>query len=131
MRWKRTAKTASFDLCVDPIDQAGKGFQLLVRFSIYLSVKVLRLEQIHAHSQKCHVSRTARFQSHQIHWRYCCDIQREISDEISTLLAGKLNQIHLAWGLCLMAIGEAEEGERHLDKYCDRILRRPIRSNNS
>jgi hypothetical protein len=24
MQWKRTAKTASFDLCVDPIDQAGK-----------------------------------------------------------------------------------------------------------
>jgi hypothetical protein len=40
-------------------------------------------------------------------------------------------QTHIAWGLCLIATGERDEGERHLQTYCtkfeidrdDRILR--------
>jgi hypothetical protein len=40
-------------------------------------------------------------------------------------------QTHLAWGLCLLALGKRKEGEHHLEKYCaqfgvdrnDRVLR--------
>jgi hypothetical protein len=30
-------------------------------------------------------------------------------------------QTHLAWGLCLRAIGEREKGEMHLQEYCNRF----------
>jgi len=30
-------------------------------------------------------------------------------------------QIHLAWGLCLIALDEVEEGERHLELFCTRF----------
>src|SRR5580704_12524679 len=117
MQWKRTAKTASFDLCVDPIDQARK-----VPDSWYVS-RFIFPSKSYDWSKFTRTVKNATLVAQP-------DLSRvkSISDIIAIFnkrSAMKFRrfslenyvQTHLAWGLCLMAVGEAEEGERHLEKY--------------
>jgi hypothetical protein len=121
MQWKRTAKTASFDLCVDPIDQAGK-----VPDSWYVS-RFIFPSKSYDWSKFTRTVKNATLAAQP-------DLSRvkSISDiiaifnERSAMKFRRFSlenyvQTHLAWGLCLMAVGEAEEGERHLEKYCARF----------
>jgi hypothetical protein len=121
LQWKRTAKTASFDLCIDPIDQAGE-----VPDSWYVSRFIFPLKS-YDWSKFTRTVKNATLVAQP-------DFSRIISigdivaifNERSAMKFRRFSlenyiQTHLAWGLCLMAIGEAEEGERHLEKYCDRF----------
>jgi hypothetical protein len=119
MQWKRTAKKASFDLCVDPIDQAGK-----VPDSWHVSRFIFPLKSYNwSKFTRTVKNATLVAQPDLSRVKSISDIVA-IFNERSAMKFRRFSlenyiQTHLAWGLCLMAIGESEEGERHLEKYCD------------
>ena len=121
MQWKRTAKTASFDLCIDPIDQAAE-----VRDAWYVSRFIFPLKSYDWNKFTRTVKNaTLAAQPDFSRVKSIGDIVT-IFNERSAMKFRRFSlenyiQTHFAWGLCLMAIGEAEEGERHLEKYCDKF----------
>ena len=121
LQWKRTAKTASFDLCIDPIDRAGE-----VPDPWYVSRFIFPLKSYDWNKFTRTVKNAASVaQPDFSRIKSISDIVA-IFNERSAIKFRRFSlenyvQTHLAWGLCLMAIGEVEEGERHLEKYCDRF----------
>ena len=121
LQWKRTAKTASFDLCIDPIDQVGQ-----VPDSWYVSRFIFPLKAYDwSKFTRTIKNATLVAQPDFNRIKSISDIVA-IFNERSAMKFRRFSlenyvQTHLAWGLCLMAVGEAEEGERHLEKYCTRF----------
>lgn len=122
LRWKGTAKTADFDLCIDPIDQAGVqldwcsfprpiwphdvGNFAKIDFAVKESMRAAKLDFGRANSISDIV---AMFEE-----RATMRFQRFALEHYT--------QTHLAWGLSLIAIGETAEGERHIKLFCVRYL---------
>jgi hypothetical protein len=63
LRWKRTAKTANFDLCIDPIDQYGGPARLVLLFSPHLAGRSRQFSQDGGSGKGIDASGKARFQS--------------------------------------------------------------------
>ena len=111
-RWKRTSRAADFDLCIDPIDQNGvplsrhsfcrpfRGRADTARMALVAkeSTRAAKLDFNRANS----ISDVVAMFQDRATMRF-----RRFSPENYT-------QTHLAWGLSLIALGEAAEGERHL-----------------
>ncbi len=131
LRWKRTAKTTTFDLCIDPID-AGRNHRDWPRLSrsiwpakIYDWNNLTRTVRNAAKAAQPDFDRVNSIEDIPALYR-----------ERSTMKFSRFSlenyiQTHIAWGLCLIATGKPEEGESHLQTYCtkfeidrdDRILR--------
>jgi hypothetical protein len=130
LRWKRTSRSATFDLCIDPIDTEGgpRDWCSLSRF-IYPSKtydwsRVWRTVKATTQAARTDFSRGNSIDK-------VASIFRERSTMRSRrFLLENYPQTHIAWGLCLIALGRLAEGETHLEKYCcqfsvdrhDRIL---------
>jgi hypothetical protein len=130
LRWKRTSKSAAFDLCIDPIDTEGGPHDWCSLSRFIFPSKTYDWSK---------VSRTvtATTQAAQTYFDRVKSIDEIVSifRERSTMTFRRFSlenhvQTHIAWGLCLIALGQRSEGETHLDKYCgqfsvdrhDRIL---------
>jgi hypothetical protein len=131
LRWKHTAKTTTFDLCIDPID-TGRDHRDWPRLSrsiwpakTYDWDNVTRTVRNAAKAARPDFNRVSSI----------ADIPT-IFRERSTMKFTRFSpenyiQTHIAWGLCLIATGKPDEGESHLQIYCahfeidrdDRILR--------
>jgi hypothetical protein len=114
-KWKRTAKTANFDLCIDPIDEyrgppdwcscsrpiwPGEAVNIArIAVAVKESTRVAKLDLRRVTSISDVV---ALFQE-----RAAMRFQRFSLENYT--------QTDLAWGLSLIAIGEAPEGKRHLE----------------
>lgn len=117
LRWKRTANTANFDLCIDPIDKHGVlpdwcSFsrrtlpgQDRMRFSVNQATRAARLDFGRPNS----IADVVEMFRERAAMRF-----QRFSLENYT-------QTHLAWALSLIAIGEPTEGERHLELFCARF----------
>jgi hypothetical protein len=131
LAWKRTAKTARFDLSIDPIESEGRPREWCsVRRFIYPAKqydwdKLVRTVKDTAKGARPDFNRVNSIE----------DIVA-IFRERSTMKFKRFSlenyvQTHIAWGLSLIAIGEPDEGEKHLQTPCaifsidrnDRILR--------
>jgi hypothetical protein len=145
LAWKRTTKTACFDLRFDPIDQEPgrvewcRFSRFILPYKIYDWSKVTRAVVNGAKAARSDFKRV----------RSVRDIV-ETFREKSVMKFYRFSlenyiQTHIAWGLCLISIGERDEAEDHLQKFClqfsvdrnDRILRaaedtaRTLRNDNS
>lgn len=121
LRWKRTPKTARFDLCIDPIDSNG-------RVPDWCSLSRSRYPANHYDWERVlHVTTDGVMAA-----RPDFDRVKSIKDilalfrERSAMKFRRFSlesyiQTHIAWGLSLIAIGEPEEGERHLQIFCTRF----------
>jgi len=117
LRWKRTANTADFDLCMDPIDEYGTppDWCSFSRSAPPRESRMVLIVKEATRAAKLDFSRSnsvfdvvARFRERAA-MRF-----RRFSLENYT-------QTHLAWGLSLIAVGELTEGEQHLKLFCARF----------
>jgi hypothetical protein len=128
--WKRTSKTAAFDLCIDPIDNRGER-QEWCSISGYFPRKTHESSNVTLAVKRS--ARAARQELERI--KSIADVA-EFFHQRSNVQFRRFSlenyvQTHLAWGLCLLALGKRKEGEHHLEKYCaqfgvdrnDRVLR--------
>jgi hypothetical protein len=118
VRWKRTPRSAEFDLCIDPIDEIGT---VPVWCSFVHIPKVKEAETTALTRVAASASTAARRDFDRV---------QSISD-IVAIFRGRTSisfqrfslenyvQTHLAWGLGLIAVGESEQGEAHLKKFCN------------
>ena len=134
LRWKRTSKSAAFDLRIDPIDlEAGAPdwcsfSRFIFPHKAYDWSKVTRVVQ--------NSIRAARRDFDRVN---SIDDIAAIFCERSTMKFQRFTlenyvQTNIAWGLCLIGLGQWNEGEAHLENYCnefsverhDRILDQAI-----
>lgn len=121
LRWKRTAKTAQFDLCIDPIDNEGGPHDwcsvslFIFPGKAYDWSKVTRAVKNTTAAAKADLARVETISDIAALFE-----QRSIM-KFHRFSPENYVQTHLAWGLCLKAIGEREKGEMHLQEYCNRF----------
>jgi hypothetical protein len=131
LAWKRTAKTARFDLSIDPIDSEGRPRRW---FSVCRSAYPAKKYDWDSFVRT--VKDTAKGARPDFNRVNSIEDIVAIFRERSTMKFNRFSlenyiQTHIAWGLSLIAIGEPDEGEKHLQNYCarfsidrnDRILR--------
>ena len=112
LRWKRTAKSANFDLRVDPIDSSG---EIPSWCSFRGNDRAHRVEH----------AALAAFNAAQLDWSRMTSL-RDIVESFERLSKAEIRrfslenhvQTDLAWGLALVALGETDEGQRHIDAFC-------------
>jgi hypothetical protein len=131
LRWKRTTKTARFDLHIDPIDSEGHPPEWCSfnRF-IYPEKKYDwdRVVQTVRNTAKAALPDFNRVNSI---GDIVAAFRERSAMRFKRFSLENYVQTHIAWGLCLIAVGELDEGEKHLQTYCatfsvdrsDRILR--------
>jgi hypothetical protein len=131
LAWKRTPKTARFDLSIDPIDNEGRPREW---FSV--SRFIYPVKEYDWGKLARTVKDTAKGARPDFNHINSIEDIVAIFSERSTMKLKRFSlenyvQTHIAWGLSLIAIGEPDEGEKHLQTYCatfsidrnDRILR--------
>ena len=116
---KRTAKTAEFDLCIDPIDEPGSIPRWCSFPGLPLSPLPEReLRRIASTSTDAACRDFARVSS-------VGDLMAMFHERARmTFLRFSLEnyiQTHLAWGLGLVATGKSEEGRAHIALFCERF----------
>jgi hypothetical protein len=127
LAWKRTAKTARFDLCIDPIDREGRvEWCSMSRFIFALTTydwgKVTRAV---LNGVKAAHSDFARVASP----RNIVEILEEISDEISSIFFGELCPNAHCMGLVPCFARRMGGGRNASAKILRRIFSRSKRSN--
>lgn len=115
LRWKRTAKSANFDLCIDPIDLSGR---IPSWCSFYSNDRDDRV----AHAALKVLDAARQDWSGITSLNDVADsFERRSKMEFRRFSLENYVQTDLAWGLVLIAIREADRGQNHLDAYCDRF----------
>ena len=119
LRWKRTAKSAAFDLCLDPIDSSG-------RIPSWCS--------FYSNDRAHHVERaaTAAVKAARSDWSKITALkdvadtfERRAKMQFQRFSLENYVQTDLAWGLVLVALGQADQGQRHLDAFCEQFAIAP------
>jgi hypothetical protein len=113
LSWKRTAEKASLDLCIDPIDVSGSipdwcSFQESDRPSRIRQVALASLDAAKADwSSLKSLSDIAE----------CFESRSRMQFQRFSLQ--NYVQSDLAWGLVHVALGNLQQGERHLHSFCE------------
>jgi hypothetical protein len=130
LRWKRTANTANFDLCIDPIDEYGMSPDCC-SFSRSAPPREGRMALAGKEATRAAKRDFSRANS-------ISDViamfRERAAMRFQRFSPENYPQTHLAWGLSLIAVGELTEGERHLELFCarfpidrhDRMIRQAI-----
>lgn len=121
LKWKRTAKTANFDLCIDPIDQyLGPPDWCSFSRPIWPG-EVVNVARIAAAVKES--TRVAKFDFSRVN--SISDVvamfQERAAMRFQRFSLENYMQTHLAWGLSLISVGKASEGRRHLELFCARF----------
>lgn len=117
LRWKRTAKTADFDLCIDPIDEYGappEWCSFCRSTSQHEGRMVLAVKEA-ARAAKLDFSRANSIGD------VVAMFRQRAALRLRRFGLENYPQTHLAWGLSLVAVGDLTEGERHLELFCGRF----------
>ncbi len=119
LKWKRTAKSAAFDLCIDPIDS---------------SESIPGWCSFYANDRDYHVKRStsAAVKAARLDWSKITTL-RDVADtferrtkmEFKRFSLENYVQTDLAWGLVLIALGRLNEGQHHLDAFCQQFAIAP------
>lgn len=118
-RWKRTARSADFDLCIDPLDLSGKPRQghSLTNLPGYLVSNPMEISQAAAATTQAAIQDFDRVQS-------IADVVEIFRERASMYFVRfwpeNYIQTHFALGLALIATGDAEKGDAHLALFCKR-----------
>lgn len=113
--WKRTAKTARFDLCIDPIDMSGSiprwcSFDNNEDDRRIGKVALASLEAAKADWSKLTTLKEVA---------KC--FERRSKMDFRRFSPENYVQTEIAWGLILIALGERESGQCRLDAFCERF----------
>jgi len=114
-RWHRTNKSCEFDLCIDPIDTSG-NVPALCSFTAYHFLERACLEAVAHRAVRKALADFARVDG--------LSALELLFQERSELQCRRFSfrnyvQVHLAWGLLLIALGRADEAELKLQEFCD------------
>ena len=120
LRWKRTAKSTAFDLCVDPIDASGSVSEWCSFFHMqgYSQVSALKLDQVAQASVAAASIDFIRVQTLSDMITIFEECERM---KFSRFPLENYRQTQTAWALCLMAIGKSADGERRIQSFCERF----------
>jgi hypothetical protein len=119
VRWKRTPKSAEFDLCIDPIDEFGRppawcSFRHIPKVMEAETAALIRIAASASTAARRDFDRVRSIDDIVAMFRERASISfRRFSLE-------NYVQTHLAWGLALIAVGEREHGEAHVKEFCER-----------
>jgi hypothetical protein len=117
--WKRTVKSAAFDLCLDPVDSSG-------RIPGWCS--------FYSNDRDHHVERAAKaaVKAARLDWskitalKHVADtFERRSKMQFRRFSLENYVQTDLAWGLVLVALGQADRGQHHLDAFCEQFAVAP------
>jgi hypothetical protein len=113
--WKRTSKSAEFDLCIDPVDELGAPAAWCS--FVQEEIKTAAFIRIAATA-----SRAARRDFDRV--ESINDVVAIFSERASMSFRRfsleNYIQTHLAWGLGLIAVGESKRGAEHVKEFCER-----------
>ncbi len=117
LRWKRTANTEDFDLCIDPIDEYGAP-PAWCSFSRSTPPREGRMAL--AVNEATQAAKFAFSRANSI-----VDVvgmfRQRAALHFRRFDLENYAQTHLAWGLSLIVVGDLTEGERHLELFCARF----------
>ena len=119
LRWKRTAKSAEFDLCIDPIDSEGRATE---GFSFSYIEGPDRPPSRDLLSRL--VGRTAHLAGRDFVRVTTVDDVIRVFEERAEMKFRRFSldnyvQTHIAWGLALVATGRQAEGQAHILRFCE------------
>lgn len=113
LHWKRTAKSANFDLCIDPIDTSGhiEGWCSFYWNDHPRYVERAAVQGLKAARRDWSAIRTLKDVPGAFEKRSKITFRRfSLENYVQT---------DLAWGLALVAVGETDPGQRRLDRFCE------------
>lgn len=111
LRWKKTAKTARFDLCSDPVDPEGV-VPSWCSFSTTDSDR--KLEQTVEATAKAACRDWSELRSLV---EIATAFEKRSRMRFSRFSLDNYAQTNLAWGLVLLAIGDVDQGEARLNRF--------------
>jgi hypothetical protein len=119
LRWKRTSKSAKFDLCINPIDPfaAPLDWCSLLHLPGYDEVSIKDINRVVADTTRAARVDFARVDSV---GDLVAIFQERAQMTFRRFSLENYVQTHIAWGLGLVAIGKGEEGEAHIRLFCER-----------
>jgi len=131
LRWKRTSKTAAFDLCIDPVNRISDVTESWCVSRFIFPLKAYDWNKFARIARSAVLAAQPDFAQVKSIEDIVSLFEQRSAMKFRTFQLDNYVQTHLAWGLCLIASGKAGDGERHLEKYCadfsidrgDRILR--------
>jgi hypothetical protein len=110
--WKKTIRSATFDLCFDPIDKEGRvpDWCSFARDASPASIaKTARTAFDMAAKDFARVDTVADI---------CTLFDERSRIKFARFSLSNYVQTDLAWGLALLACGEEARGEEHISKFC-------------
>jgi hypothetical protein len=119
LRWKRTCKTADFDLCIDPTDEFGDtgSWCSVAEISGWKDASAAQINQVVVEAiRKAHedFARGASVAD------LVALLRERAQMRFRRFSLENYVQTHIAWGLSLIAVGNPAEGATHLELFCDR-----------
>jgi hypothetical protein len=118
LKWKQTAKTANFDLCIDPIDQYGGPPDWCSYSRPIWPGEVANFPRMAAAVKESTRAAKLDFSRANSISDLVAMFQERAAMRFQRFSLENYTQTHLAWGLTLVAVGEATEGKRHLELFC-------------
>ncbi|CDX18322.1 hypothetical protein MPLB_1700113 [Mesorhizobium sp. ORS 3324] len=119
LKWKRTAKSAAFDLCIDPIDSSGRIPAWCSFYSNDRDYHVERAASAAAKAARQDWSKIAALKD------LAGTFERRAKMEFRRFSLENYVQTDLARGLVLIALGRADEGQHYLDAFCQQFAIAP------
>ncbi|ESX78832.1 hypothetical protein NKJ73_00435 [Mesorhizobium sp. M0074] len=119
LRWKRTAKSANFDLCIDPIDSSGRIPNWCSFYSSDSSYQVERAALAALNAAQQDWSRITALKD------VAASFERRSKMKFRRFSLENYVQTDLAWGLALVAVGDAGRGQHHIDAFCEQFAVAP------
>lgn len=114
LAWKRTAKTAACDLTIDPIDVSGSIPDWCSFFHNDDDRRIQKVARVSLEAAKADWAKLNSLSEIVA----CFESRSQMTFERFSL--ENYTQTHLAWGLALIALGRAAEGQKHLEDYAER-----------
>ncbi|RUV07296.1 hypothetical protein EOA60_27970 [Mesorhizobium sp. M1A.F.Ca.IN.020.06.1.1] len=119
LTWKGTAKSAAFNLCIDPIDLSGS---------------IPGWCSFYANDRDYHVERVAlaAVKAARLDWSkitalgdFAHIFEQRAKMKFKRFSLENYVQTDLAWGLILIALGRLNEGQHRLDAFCQQFAIAP------
>lgn len=120
LRWKRTIKNVEFDLCIDPVDEAGLvpawcSLPNLPGSSEAEDKQITRIASDATNEAWLDFARIISVRD------LIALFQERSRTRFKRFSLENYVQTHIAWGLGLLAIERTMEGEEHIRLFCDRF----------
>lgn len=120
LKWKRTPKTVRLDVSIDPVLTEDSRDWSCISCFIYPR-KTYDWDKTERNIKSCVAAAKPDFSRVKTISNVVAVFQERSVMKYRGLTLENFIQTHIAWGLCLIAVGDAAEAEKHLDKFCTRF----------